>query len=371
MQVADDSAPPPFTVAELDYALPEDRIAQTPPAERDAGRLLCLRRHGTELAHAHVRDLPELLPPSLIVLNDTRVLPARLQGRKPTGGQVELLLVERISDGGIAPALRGGALAMPGASERWLALARGKGLREGTRVEFAGGALSAELGARRDQHYEVALAAPAGVAQAIAAVGQVPLPPYIRRAPEPADATRYQTVYATHDGAVAAPTAGLHLSERLLTQLLARGHEIARLTLHVGPGTFSPLRSTVLSEHRMHPERYSIPEATAQAVAAARAQGRQVLAIGTTVVRALEAAADESGRVRAGEGATSLFIHPPYRFRAVDALMTNFHLPRSTLLALVMAFGGVAEVRRAYEVAVQSGYRFYSDGDAMLTGSAP
>jgi S-adenosylmethionine:tRNA ribosyltransferase-isomerase len=358
MQPVDDGAQGlRFTADELDYALPDALIAQSPPAERDAGRLLCMRRGGAELVHVHVRDLPGLLPPSLIVVNDTRVLPARLLGHKPTGGQVELLLVERLSP--------------PGTNERWLALARGKGLRAGTRVEFAGGALVAELGERRDQHHEVALAAPSAVSQAIAAVGRVPLPPYIRRAPEPADTTRYQTVYATHDGAVAAPTAGLHLSERVLEQLAAHGHELARITLHVGPGTFAPLRSASLSEHRMHPERYSIPQATADAVASARARGREVVAIGTTVVRALESAADEGGRVRAGEGATALFIYPPYRFRAVDALLTNFHLPRSTLLALVMAFGGVAEVRAAYRAAVEAGYRFYSYGDAMLIGGAP
>jgi S-adenosylmethionine:tRNA ribosyltransferase-isomerase len=353
MNAAEASArPAPFEVAELDYELPEERIAQAPLPERDAARLLCMRRGGSALAHHCVRELPELLAPSLIVLNDTRVLPARLLGRKPTGGQVELLLVERVS--------------APGASERWLALGRGKGLRPGTRVAFGDGALHAEFGARREQHYEVALTAHSGVAQAIAELGRVPLPPYIRRAPGAADAARYQTVYAAHDGAVAAPTAGLHLSERLLERLVARGHRIARLTLHVGPGTFAPLRSAELSQHAMHPERYHVPEATAEAVTAARAQGQPVLAVGTTVVRALEAAADEHGRVRAGDGTTALFIHPPYRFRAVDALMTNFHLPRSTLLALVMAFGGVAPVRAAYRAAIDGGYRFYSYGDAML-----
>jgi len=345
----------PFDAAELDYELPEERIAQAPLPERDAARLLCMRSGKLSLAHHSVRELPELLAPSLIVLNDTRVLPARLLGRKPTGGQVELLLVERLSE--------------PGAVERWLALARGKGLREGVRVTFGDGSLQAELGARHGQHHEVELSARGQVAAAIAELGRVPLPPYIRRAPDAADAARYQTVYAAHDGAVAAPTAGLHLSERLLERLVASGHRIARLTLHVGPGTFAPLRSAELSAHRMHPERYSVPAATAEALAEARAQGRPVLAVGTTVVRALEAAADEHGVVRAGHGTTALFIHPPYRFRAVDTLMTNFHLPRSTLLALVMAFGGVAAVRAAYRAAIDGGYRFYSYGDAMLIRS--
>jgi S-adenosylmethionine:tRNA ribosyltransferase-isomerase len=358
MNAADPSARAArFDAAVLDYELPEAQIAQAPLPERDAARLLCLPRSGGELAHRRVRDLPELLAPSLIVVNDTRVLPARLFGKKPTGGQVELLLVERISP--------------PGAVERWLALARGKGLRPGTQIEFGGGALRAELGARQEQHHEVELQASTTEAQELAALGRVPLPPYITRAPDESDAARYQTVYAAHDGAVAAPTAGLHLSERLIEQLTARGHELARITLHVGPGTFAPLRSADLSEHRMHPERYAVPEATAAAIAEARAERRQVLAIGTTVVRALEAAADEHGRVRAGESATALFIYPPYRFRVVDALMTNFHLPRSTLLALVMAFGGIEPVQRAYRGAVDGGYRFYSYGDAMLIGGQP
>jgi S-adenosylmethionine:tRNA ribosyltransferase-isomerase len=344
-----------FDVEQLEYDLPAYRIAQEPLAERDAARLLCVQRHGQALHHRRVRDLPELLAPSLVVVNDTRVLPARLSGRKPTGGRVELLLVERIAGAGTR--------------ERWLALAKGKGLRPGTRVEFGQGELAAELCARAESSFEVELEAAAGVAQAVAQLGQVPLPPYIRRAPDARDVARYQTVYAAHDGAVAAPTAGLHLSERLLAELCARGQRIASLTLHVGPGTFAPLRSAELRAHPMHPERYSVPEATAQAVREARAEGRPVLAVGTTVVRALEAAADAAGEVRAGQGTTSLFIYPPYRFRVVDALLTNFHLPRSTLLALVMAFAGVDGVRAAYRAALIEGYRFYSYGDAMLIRS--
>jgi S-adenosylmethionine:tRNA ribosyltransferase-isomerase len=196
----------------------------------------------------------------------------------------------------------------------------------------------------------------------------MPLPPYIRRADEPSDAARYQTVFAAQPGAVAAPTAGLHLSEALLAALRARGHELASVTLHVGPGTFAPLRAEVLSEHTMHEERYAIPEATALAIARAKREGRPVLAIGTTVVRTLEAAAAASGddTVHASTGRTNIFIYPPYRFRVVDALLTNFHLPRSTLLALVMAFGGIEPVRHAYAQAVAARYRFFSYGDAML-----
>ncbi|MFI5308538.1 MAG: tRNA preQ1(34) S-adenosylmethionine ribosyltransferase-isomerase QueA [Polyangiales bacterium] len=342
-----------FDLRQLDYELPEERIAQAPLEERESARLLCLVRDGT-LAHRSVRDLPDLLPPSLIVLNDTRVLPARLFGSKPSGGKLELLLFRRLSE--------------PGWSERWLAL--GKGLRVGLSARLAEGALELEVCARRDDAYEVTLSAERGVGEVLAQHGLLPLPPYIKRLPDTRDAERYQTVFAVHEGAVAAPTAGLHLSTDLLERLRARGHELVFVTLHVGPGTFLPLRTESLFEHRLHEEHYTVPEATANAVARARAAGRRVLAVGTTVVRALESAATPSGEVRPGEGATTLFIHPPYAFRVVDALMTNFHLPRSTLLALVMAFGGVEPVRRAYEAAIGSGYRFYSYGDAMLLGAA-
>lgn len=351
------TAPRVFSVSDLEYELPPERIAQVPLEERDGARLLCMQRGGADIEHRYVRDLCAAMPPSIVVLNDTRVLPARLLGRKPTGGQVELLLVERIS--------------APGSRERWLALAKGKGLREGTRVDVGSGVLRAELGARREQQFELELSADGPVIEAIRCAGQVPLPPYIQRAPDARDAARYQTVYAAHDGAVAAPTAGLHLSERLLSELRARGHQIAHVTLHVGPGTFAPLRTPELAQHRMHAERYVISDATAAAVAAARAQGKPVLAVGTTVVRALEASAQDTGEVCAGEGTTALFIHPPYRFRAVDALLTNFHLPHSTLLALVMAFAGVEPVQRAYRAAVDEGYRFYSYGDAMLIQGQP
>jgi S-adenosylmethionine:tRNA ribosyltransferase-isomerase len=363
-----------FDIRELEYELPEDRIAQAPLPERDGARLLCLPVTGEQLRHGRIRDLAELLSPSLIVLNDTRVLPARLLGHKSSGGKVELLLVERISE--------------QGTSERWHALGRAsKGLRIGERIRLAaetggeqaetgvseqvdavGHALQAEIIALRDGTLEIELTAPGSVSQALARVGRMPLPPYIRRSPTAADGERYQTVFATQEGAVAAPTAGLHLSQRVLTELRALGHEIACVTLHVGPGTFAPLRSSDLASHRMHAERYVIPETTAQAIAEARRQGRQVLAVGTTVVRALEAATDSEGVVRAGPGKTALFIHPPYVFRSVDALLTNFHLPRSTLLALVMAFGGIAPIRRAYQEAIAQGYRFYSYGDAMLIG---
>jgi S-adenosylmethionine:tRNA ribosyltransferase-isomerase len=344
-----------FDLRELEYELPPDRIAQAPLAARDASRLLCVTREGDRLSHKAVRDLPGMLAPSLIVLNDTRVLPARLLGHKRSGGKVELLLVERLSP--------------PGTRERWLALGRAsKGLRPGEWIGFGDGALEACIVQPRDGSVEVELVGAPDVSSCVARVGQVPLPPYIRRPPDAADRERYQTVFARSDGAVAAPTAGLHLSERLLEELRALGHELAFVTLHVGPGTFAPLRSQDPTQHAMHAERYDIPEATADAVASARREGRQVLAVGTTVVRALEAAAATERRVNPGPGRTALFIYPPYAFQVVDALLTNFHLPNSTLLALVMAFGGIETIKRAYASAVAEGYRFYSYGDAMLIG---
>jgi S-adenosylmethionine:tRNA ribosyltransferase-isomerase len=343
---------PSLELAALDYELPPDRIAQAPLAERDAARLLVVGP-GDALAHHHVRELPALLRPSLIVLNDTRVMPVRLFGRKPTGGGVELLLVERLGERGRV--------------ERWDAIGQAsKGLREGTQVTLEGG-LQATLGRPLDDgHLEVELRADDSVTEAIARVGLVPLPPYIRRAPDASDDERYQTVYARHDGSVAAPTAGLHFSEALLNALREAGHDIAFVTLHVGPGTFRKIRAQRLDEHTMHAERYAVPEATVAAVAKARADQRPVLAVGTTVVRTLEAACNEAGELHAGEGRTSLFIHPPYRFRVVDTMLTNFHLPRSSLLALVMAFGGVERVRAAYAAAIEAKYRFFSYGDAML-----
>lgn len=339
--------------SELDYELPEDLIAQAPPSDRDGARLLWL--DAGACSHQQVAELPKLGPPSLLVVNDTRVVPARLRGLKPTGGKAELLLLERLT--------------VPGSVERWQALGRAsKGMRAGTTVDIGDGALRATVLARGPGgHLDVQLdAGDASVGEAVEAHGEMPLPPYIRRAPDASDRERYQTVFATHSGAVAAPTAGLHLSGRLLEGLAAAGHTLARVTLHVGLGTFAPVKVDDLSEHPMHDEAYVVPEETSAAIAAAKLEGRPVLAVGTTVVRTLEAAADEAGRVAAGPGRTALFITPPYEFRVVDRLLTNFHLPKSTLLALVMAFGGGDEVRAAYRAAVEARYRFFSYGDAML-----
>jgi S-adenosylmethionine:tRNA ribosyltransferase-isomerase len=343
--------------SELDYVLPEELIAQAPLADRSGARLLCVQRHGSELLHRQVDDLPELLRSALVVVNDTKVIPARLYLNKSTGGRVEFLLVERVST--------------HAGNENWVALGR---TRKGVRLDMQLTSDDARLSARVIEMRgggEVVLELSAGdgdVAAAIEQVGSLPLPPYIRRAPDASDLDRYQTVFAKQAGAVAAPTAGLHLSEALIARLIAAGNQLAYVTLHVGPGTFAPLRAEDLREHTMHAEQFVIPEATAAAIAEAKREGRPVVAVGTTVVRTLEANAADGG-VRMGTGKTSIFIYPPYEFRVVDALLTNFHLPRSTLLALVMAFAGQATARAAYAEAVKERYRFFSYGDAMLIRS--
>lgn len=353
-------------IDELDYELPEALIAQAPPANRDGARLLCVDRSTGALAHRRVVELASLIPPSLIVVNDTRVFPARLLGTRTSGGQVEILLIERIGE--------------PGRDELWLTMGRAsKPLRVGTEISFGGGALSACIEERLDGgRMHVRLRLPpardanmgaAVVMDAVEQVGAMPLPPYIRRAADHADKERYQTVFAREPGAIAAPTAGLHLTHELLQALKDAGHQLAQVTLHVGPGTFAPLRHEQLAEHPMHRERFHVPSETAQAIARAKRDGRAVLAIGTTVVRTLESAANAEGVVREGWSDTALFIYPPYRFRVVDALLTNFHLPRSTLLALVMAFAGADNARAAYASAVAERYRFFSYGDAMLIQS--
>ncbi len=345
--------------SELDYALPEDLIASEPLAERDAARLLLVERGVGPTADRLVRELPTLLPPSLFVVNDTRVIPARLRAEKSSGGKLELLLVRRLSE--------------PGASERWEAMARGlKSLREGAVLRIGDALTATVVGRRAEDTVELVLRAvhDVSVEAALARVGELPLPPYLRREARPADDERYQTVFATNAGAVAAPTAGLHLSARLLEELAAAGHTLARVTLHVGPGTFLPLRSDELAEHVMHAEHYEVSEDTARAVREARAAGRPIVAVGTTVVRTLESAAQRDGdgawQVLAGTGETRLFLYPPADLHVVDALLTNFHLPKSTLLALVMAFAGIDPVRRAYAHAIAARYRFFSYGDAML-----
>jgi S-adenosylmethionine:tRNA ribosyltransferase-isomerase len=279
------------------------------------------------------------------------VIPARLLGRKPSGGRVEAL-VERVLDGHTALAH----------------LRPGKGMRPGTRLRIEG-AVEVEVGRRQGDLFELRFHTEEPAARVIESRGRVPLPPYIRRPAEPADAGRYQTVYARSPGAVAAPTAGLHFDAALLERIAAAGVATAFITLHVGAGTFAPVRSEHVEEHAMHAERLEVPEVTARAVAAARARGGRVVAVGTTVVRALETAAAD-GTVRPYRGETRMFIFPGYRFRAVDALVTNFHLPESTLLMLVCAFAGTERVLAAYRHAVARRYRFFSYGDAMFVTGA-
>jgi S-adenosylmethionine:tRNA ribosyltransferase-isomerase len=328
------------------FELPPECIAQRPSARREDSRLLHVR--GPALRDLRFTDIVEEIDPgSVLVLNDTRVLAARLQGEKASGGRVEAL-VERVLG-----------------SHRALALLRashapktGTGLFFGASPRFA-----ASVRSREDDLYELEFEAP--LDEVLARAGRLPLPPYIRHEPGAEDLERYQTVYEREPGAVAAPTAGLHFTKGILAALDQRGVQICRLTLHVGAGTFQPLRDPDPTKHRMHPERYDVPEATAQAVNAARREGRAVVAVGTTSLRTLEACAT-AGEVRPGQGETSLYILPGYEFRAVDRLVTNFHLPGTTLLLLACAFGGTDAVRAAYAHALAGGYRFFSYGDAML-----
>ena len=335
-------------LSDFDYDLPPGLIAQFPSVERAASRLLHLDGRSGEFADRRFRDLADLVNPGdVLVMNDTRVIKARLKGRKDSGGQVEVL-VERVLDGA-----------------RVLAQVRtSKTPRAGSRLLLADG-VHAEVLGRAGEFFELRFTGCTDVFSLLERAGSVPLPPYITHAADVADAARYQTVYARNPGAVAAPTAGLHFDDALLAALDARGVKLAWLTLHVGAGTFQPVRSENPAAHRMHGEWYVLPQPTVDAIAKARAAGKNVIAVGTTSLRALEAAA-ASGELRAGSAETHLFILPGYRFRVIDRLITNFHLPRSTLLMLVAAFAGVDNVRRAYAHAMEQHYRFFSYGDAML-----
>lgn len=341
-------------VSDFDFHLPPASIATSAAEPRDSARLFVHDRASRRDEHANVRDLTRFLRPGdLLVLNDTKVMPWRLRGRRATGGAVECLLVRL--DGEV-----GEAFVKPS-----------KKLRAGDRVPMESGAIDLELletlGSGR---WRVGLRAVAGsVAEALERCGRAPLPPYIDRDGEEdvaGDRARYQTVYARVPGAIAAPTAGLHFTPELLQRLSVMGVETAFVTLHVGEGTFAPIRAATVAEHRMHSELYELPQATADAIASTRARGGRVVAVGTTSCRTLETCADGKGGVVAGSGASDLFLHPGRRFRVVDALFTNFHLPQSTLLMLVAAFAGHEEILAVYRDAVARGYRFYSFGDAML-----
>lgn len=338
-----------LTLDDFDFHLPPDLIAQHPAGERTASRLLHV--NGNALSDRRFADLPQLVTPGdLLVFNDTRVIKARLYGQKESGGQIEVM-IERIVDARHAVAMiRASKSPKPGSrivlEDRIALTVTG---RTGEQAEF----------------FALELVGDGDLWALIEAHGRLPLPPYITHAVEGDDETRYQTVFARQPGAVAAPTAGLHFDEAMLTALRERGVELAWLTLHVGAGTFQPVRVHNLAEHRMHSERFDIPQATVDAIARTRARGGRVIAVGTTSLRALEAAA-QSGELRSGAAETEIFITPGYAFRVVDRLITNFHLPKSTLLMLVSAFAGTDAMRVAYAHAVAERYRFFSYGDAML-----
>jgi len=337
-------------VADFDFDLPDELIAQFPPALRGGSRLLHVEASGT-LHDRRFCDLPALLrPDDLLVMNDTRVIKARLFGHKESGGKVELL-VERVLDERDALAFIRASLAP----------------RPGSRIRLADD-VAAEVLARQDDLTRLRFSRP--VLDVLDRLGQLPLPPYIEHTPTADDEARYQTVYANAPGAVAAPTAGLHFDAAMLDALRAQGVRTAQVTLHVGAGTFQPVRVHAIADHKMHSERYTIPDAAVAAIAETRARGGRVVAVGTTSLRALEAAA-QAGKLHAGSGETDIFITPGYRFRVVDALITNFHLPKSTLLMLVSAFAGLDAIRAAYAHAVREHYRFFSYGDAMFLEKRP
>ncbi|MDD5559056.1 tRNA preQ1(34) S-adenosylmethionine ribosyltransferase-isomerase QueA [Candidatus Methylomirabilis sp.] len=351
----------PLRTADFDYILPPDLIAQAPAPERDRSRLLVLDRSTGVLQDRIFRDIPEyLVPGDLLVINEAKVIPARLFGRSERRHRIEVLLLLEVE------------------TDCWEALVKpSRQIRVGDRLALADETITAEVIEKRGEgRHLLKLVYDGTLSDLLWQFGQMPVPPYIKRQPsltptpstlDPStlDRDRYQTVYAKHEGAIAAPTAGLHFTPELIETLTRQGVAVAPITLYVGPGTFRPVRVEEVSAHRMEPERYMIPEQTALAVKAARREGRRVIAVGTTTVRALEHAA-VNGDVRSGAGVTDLFIYPGYRYTCIDALITNFHLPRSTLFMLVSAFAGRQAVLAAYHEAIALRYRFYSYGDAML-----
>lgn len=347
--MADAPAPVALRTTDFEYDLPTELIAQEPPAERGTSRLLHLHRASGSLTDRTFAELAALIPVGdLLCLNTTRVRHARLLGARASGAPAEVLLLEPLTDG------------------QWLAMGKpGSALQPGKVVKLtdSGGVRTVRINRDGTRVVEfIGITADAAMQQC----GRLPLPPYIRRPPDEADEQRYQTVYAEREGSVAAPTAGLHFTARLLDDLASRGVRVATLDLHVGPGTFRPVDADDPAQHEMHEEQFSVPEETAALIDRTHAAGHRVWAVGTTVVRALESASDVGGRVRPGHGATRLMITPGYQFKVVDRLITNFHLPRSTLLMLVAAFAGQDLTRASYRHAVQERYRFYSYGDAMV-----
>jgi len=342
----------PLATHLFDYSLPDELIAQRPADKRSGSRLLAMDRFSGGLAHLGFEGFPGLLRPGdLVVLNDTRVFPARLITRREAGGVVEVFLLHYPSGGAEAPCL----------------VRPARRIRDGEKVFLPDGS---SLRISREGESFAVSGDTVDLEKAVKTFGRVPLPPYIRRGdagPDGPDEERYQTIFARNVGAVAAPTAGLHFDDMILAQIMEKGARLAWVTLHVGPGTFKPVRVPYVSGHRMEPEAYRVPGETSRLIRHTREAGGRIVAVGTTVVRTLESAWKD-GDVATGEGTSELFIYPGYRFRIVDGLLTNFHLPRSTLLMLVCAFGGMENVLFAYREAIREKYRFYSYGDAMFIG---
>jgi S-adenosylmethionine:tRNA ribosyltransferase-isomerase len=346
-------------LSDFDFELPPDRIAQHPADRRDGSRLLRLDRATGVYSDRTFTDLPGMLADAgigLLVVNDTKVIPARLYGEKPTGGKIEFLLIAPEEDGAA-----------------WTTLAKSsKPLKQGADISLRGGYSAKVLEAQGEGRYKIAFRDPEQARKAMESEGFAPLPPYIHREPTMGEAsrredlTRYQTIYAREEGAVAAPTAGLHFTDEVFNDLDELGIERVSITLHVGEGTFLPVRVDDVENHRMHSEKFEISAKTAEAINKAKADGKKIAAVGTTSCRALESSCDESGKVLPFVGSTEIFIRPGFEFRVIDGLITNFHLPKSTLMMLVSAFSTREAILAAYGHAVDSGYRFYSYGDAMV-----
>jgi len=338
-------------VEEFDYYLPPSLIAQYPPPQRGGTSLMILHRQTTAIEHRAFMDIAQYLNPSdLLVMNNTRVLPARLVGKKETGGRVEMLLIPSSN----------------GVGGEWKALIKsGRKMKPGARIRFEQG-LEGEVGELKDGIGKVNFSYQGEMMDILRKIGHVPLPPYIKRGDEPLDRERYQTVFAERDGSIAAPTAGLHFTHAFLESLRKNGVRTTTITLHVGIGTFAPVKTRDVEDHIMDAEWIEIPEKTAREIEDTRARGGKIIAVGTTTTRALESFSTGSGGVKPGKGMISLFIYPPYRFRVVDGLITNFHLPKSTLVMLASAFAGRDLLMKAYQEAIRRKYQFYSYGDAML-----
>jgi S-adenosylmethionine:tRNA ribosyltransferase-isomerase len=338
-------------IEEFHYHLPPSLIAQYPPPQRGETSLMILHRQTGAIEHRAFGDIAQYLNPSdLLVMNNTRVLPARLIGKKETGGRVEMLLIPSWN----------------GMGGEWRALIKGAWkMKRGARIRFEQG-LEGEVGEVKDGKGKVSFSGQGEVMDVLRKIGHIPLPPYIKRGDEGLDRERYQTIFAEREGSIAAPTAGLHFTHTLLQSLRENGVRATMITLHVGIGTFAPVKARDIEDHTMEAEWIEISEETAREIEGTKARGGKVIAVGTTTTRALESFSDGSGGVRPGKGMTSLFIHPPYRFGVIEGLVTNFHLPKSTLVMLASAFAGKDLLMRAYREAIRRKYRFYSYGDAML-----